>query len=429
MSTTIGELTLKAAPDLTDEMVIEQPTPNESYKVLLSGVAARSKRNASVYVNSIDDLPTAVSGVITLAANTEYIFSGTFAFGTTRLECAGDVVIDGRIREQTIFNYTGTGAFITATDAALDLENVTIICPNALPISVDSSGAPGTNAARFHDLLIVSGVGVAELTDLLGSDWKQCSFANITGTNGGIKFVGDFVGVSFEECFFTTSTMTGAWIDFGTADFSSIVTITTVVFIIGNGQYGISGLASSGNFSTGLLTVTIASFETSGTGAALNNISQTDNSVAFYANNGVPDSSVIGTMSITGNATPTTITTINVPVKAAGTWVTGPLSRFSFASSRLTYTGASPLENVSIIMRCTISATTGTNQVVGAMVYKNGSIISQTLSTFTSNTGSSGSVTAVWVTDIAMNDYFEVYDVNQTSTNSVLLSNGTLVIG
>lgn len=119
-----------------------------------------------------------------------------------------------------------------------------------------------------------------------------------------------------------------------------------------------------------------------------------------------------------GNATLTTISTINVPVKVAGTWVAGMSSSFTAdTTGRLTYTGATT-ENVSFRASVTL-VPDGTNQVLTIYFAKNGSVIPDSRISRTVSAGASGNVSIFYNASMTDGDYMEVFVSNGTSTNDI----------
>ena len=119
-----------------------------------------------------------------------------------------------------------------------------------------------------------------------------------------------------------------------------------------------------------------------------------------------------------GNATLTTISTINVPVKVAGTWVAGMSSSFTAdTTGRLTYNGATT-EVVAFRASVTL-VPVGTNQVLTIYFAKNGSVISESRISRTVSAGASGNVSIFYNASMTSGDYMEVFVSNGTSTNDI----------
>lgn len=119
-----------------------------------------------------------------------------------------------------------------------------------------------------------------------------------------------------------------------------------------------------------------------------------------------------------GNATLTTISTIDVPVKIAGTWVAGMTSSFTAdTTGRLTYTGPTT-ETVSFRASITL-VPVGVSQVLTVYFAKNGAVISESRISRTVSAGSSGNVSIFYNAPMTSGDYMEVFVSNGTSTNDI----------
>ena len=94
----------------------------------LFAVATLTRR---VIVNTIADLPTAVGGVITLAAETLYVQADDVAFSTSRLVLGVNTVYSGLDSLVVTASYTGTLPFFTFTNISGSVKNIRITHPNS----------------------------------------------------------------------------------------------------------------------------------------------------------------------------------------------------------------------------------------------------------------------------------------------------------
>ena len=119
-----------------------------------------------------------------------------------------------------------------------------------------------------------------------------------------------------------------------------------------------------------------------------------------------------------GNTTATVISTINVPVKVAGTWVVGTNSSFTASTTgRLTYTGGTT-ETVAFRASVTL-VPVGTNQVLTIQFAKNGTVIPEAKITRTVSAGASGNVSVFYNASMTSSDYMEIFVSNGSSTNNI----------
>jgi hypothetical protein len=145
-------------------------------------------------------------------------------------------------------------------------------------------------------------------------------------------------------------------------------------------------------------------------------------SIATVNSSGIQISSIAdeiyAQVTMHGNTTATVISTINVPVKVAGTWVVGTNSSFTASTTgRLTYTGGTT-ETVGFKASVTL-VPVGTNQVLTIQFAKNGVAIPDSRITRTVSAGASGNVSLFYNASMTASDYMEIFVSNGTSTNDI----------
>jgi hypothetical protein len=145
-------------------------------------------------------------------------------------------------------------------------------------------------------------------------------------------------------------------------------------------------------------------------------------SIATVNSSGIQISSIAddiyAQVTMHGNATATVISTINVPVKVAGTWVVGTSSSFTASTTgRLTYTGGTT-ETVAFGASVTL-VPVGTNQVLTIQLAKNGVVIPEAKITRTVSAGASGNVSLFYNASMTASDYMEMFVSNGSSDNDI----------
>lgn len=126
-------------------------------------------------------------------------------------------------------------------------------------------------------------------------------------------------------------------------------------------------------------------------------------------------------VSMHDNTTLTTINTINVPVKAAGTFVTNGTSSFtSDTTGRLTYTGATT-ETVSVSASVSINVV-GVNQKITIYIAKNGIVLPAAKISRVFTNGDIGNVGVFYNISMTASDYLEVFVANATGTNDLTVT-------
>jgi len=132
-------------------------------------------------------------------------------------------------------------------------------------------------------------------------------------------------------------------------------------------------------------------------------------------------------VSMTGNSTATTIASTATPVKAAGTFVLGDVSAEFTASTngRITHTG--PLRRYIINALATLDVASGSNRQISLFIAKNGTVVS-TKMTDTISAGAPRSLATYIGTELATNDYIEIFVRNESTTDSVTAVNAVLSV-
>jgi hypothetical protein len=209
--------------------------------------------NGVVVVNDITtDLPTAVSGVITLASNTTYWFNeGIFTF-TDTLQLSNGTNIFGFSNINTVLVYSGSLTFISGSNTNAFIKDIRIQAPsgncfqvtnginNILNLeNVDFTGCQsaglingGGFSARFVSLRSVVSNGFTFNGSLASITIDNCSFGALSGgiSSYAIKVNTGATGSSF-NCFNSNIVSNtghyGIWI-------SGTYTLTNGAIIFGN---------------------------------------------------------------------------------------------------------------------------------------------------------------------------------------------------
>jgi hypothetical protein len=367
-----------------------------------------------VVVNSIADLPAAVGGVITLAAETLYVQADDVAFSTSRLVFGANTVYSGLDSLVVTASYTGTLPFLTFTNVSGSTKNMNFVHPNSPLYSFTDSG---TNVLRVVDVAY-TGASIGTF----GGNGSSVRFTNFSGatTSNGMLLAGNWKAFLFQPAL--SSIAAGAFIDLGTATFDSIsVTETTLDYPAG--AFFISGEPNSGNMNAGGL-ATISKSRLTGSGTPLEQISPDDAQFTFSENDSIRDSRSDGLLYIQGNTVASTIASANTPVLATGTWTIGPTGQFNgTAGGRLTYIGGKDAR-LPVIFSVSIAPTLSTGIAMSIYIAINGTIDAGSRRQGTGSAGLPTSVTMPWQHTFSTNDYVEVFVENNTNATDILLSSG-----
>ena len=375
----------------------------------LFAVTTQAKR---IVVNSLADLPTAVSNVITLEADTLYLQANDLNLSTTRLVFGANTVYSGIDSIVVTLSYVGTLPLFTMTNVTASIKSLSVSHLNAPLFSFSDSGA---HVLRVGDVSY-SGSSLGTLS----GNGSSARFTNFSGsiTSNGVSFSGDFRTVLFEPSLSTLAA--GTFIDLGVATFNSInISETFLNFVAGT--FFLSGAAASLNINTGGSAV-ISACSLKGGGTALQNITPDDALFNFINNNSIRDTRPDGLVSLQGNTVATTIPVANTPVLTAGTWVVGPLGQFSGTTGgRLTYIGGKNVR-LPVTFSASLAPTLSTGIAMSAYIAINGTIVANSRRQGTGSAGGPTSITIPWQHTFSTNDYVELFVENNTNSTDILVS-------
>jgi hypothetical protein len=377
----------------------------------LYAVATVTRR---VIVNTIADLPAAVGGVITLAAQTLYVQADDVAFSTNRLVFGANTVYSGIDSLVVTASYTGTLPFFTFTNISGSTKNIKVVHPNSPLYSFTDSGA---NTLRISDVAY-AGASIGTF----GGNGSGVRFTNFSGstTSNGMLFAGNWKALLLEPAL--SSIAAGTYLDLGTATFDSISASETTLDYPA-GSFFISGEPNSGNMNAGGL-ATISNSRLTGSGTPLEQITPDDNQFAFSHNDSIRDSRSDGLLYIQANTVASTIASANTPVLAAGVWTVGALGQFSgTVGGRLTYSGVKDAR-LPVTFSVSVAPTLSTGIAMSAYIAINGTVVAGSRRQGTGSAGLPTSITLPWQRTFANGDYVEVFVENNTNATDILMSSG-----
>ena len=365
--------------------------------------------NEFVFVFSKLDLPTPVSGVITLANNYTYFITKTIDLTGDRIVAGVNSVIIGGSSENCILKSTGLSsstALITSV-YSLPIRNITITHGTALNLDGDGT----TTALDWFGVNFTDCATVGTIKDYTNFVMSDSAFLN----SGNLTFDGTIGTIGMSNCLFDCATTSTALILPSTLTVSRRFRVIYSSFIALSGETAISVDASAAISSERYILDTV---NFSGGGTYTSGVSYTDNKALFVNCVGITNTSTKGFMYMLNNTTDTAIgvANANVWVKATGTTTSGTNSKFTHTTNRLTYNGA--FTNSFLITLNATVRSAGTSQSISIGVAKNGTIITESegiVRTATANVEHGGSTQAVL--EMVANDYVELYVRNTSSTD------------
>jgi len=365
-----------------------------------------------VVVDTIEDLPSPVGGVITLADETAYLF-------VTTIDLLGDRLVGGN--NTTILGTSSETSIITSTGLGL-----------GIPLFSSLYTTPIRHVS-FSD--IDTAINIQGDANSAALDWTGVNFVNVPNVgvlNGGANFIfskGAFInskGLLISGSWDTVSSDNSLFSGDGTAgsiiELSSSCIITRRFRIIYSAIIAFS--SSVGIEVDALATLPIEGFildtvSFSGGGVYLSGI----DSKSIYSNF-VNCTNLINTYEFSniymnGNATATTFAGVGVPTKILGTTTDNSLSqKFTHTSNRSTYTGGrTRIFNVSSV---TTIISSSSNDQVGVYVAKNGAVINSSETYITTNASNRAENAFVQtVVELETNDYIEIWVENNSDSSSL----------
>ena len=374
----------------------------------------------TTFISEKADLPDPSGGIITLEDNKTYFITGPIDLTGDRLVAGQNTVILGGSSENCILSSTGLDSGTALLSSAYSLPCRFFAISHGTAINLDATG----NSDQALDWIGVNFLNCATIGTIKNygnAIFQLCAHLN----SQGLTFDGSIGTIGFTDCLFNPPASGTALIFPSTLTVTRRFRVSYSAFVILSGETGINMSTSATIPVEGYIldTVNFAGGGTYITGVAFN-----DNKALFSNVNGVENSASVGLMTMQGNATATTIDTIGVAVKAAGTttFQSSVSQKFSHSDNRLTYTGAITRRfRVSVVA----SILASNNTQLGSYIGKNGSIISFSEIYTTADGNNRSENTAIQViTDLAENDYIEFFVENDTSTANVTVEDLSVIV-
>ena len=365
-----------------------------------------------VFVNTINDLPEPVGGVITLADNVTYFITSTIDLLGDRLVCGQNTTIIGGSSENCRIKSTGLTDALITSNYSLPIRNITIEANLALDLDAtgNSNQALDWFGVNFTDCAVIG--TVKSYSNFIATDCAVLNSANWTfdGTIGTIGFTQTiFDGRSGQTTIVFPSTLT----------VTRRIRFNSCPFVVLAGETGIN-LSTSATIPVEGYRCHFGDF--SGGGTYLAGVSSTDNKALFSETRGVLNSAAIANYYMVNNATLTDIVTQNVAVKIAGTTTPGALAqKFTFTDNRATYVGAITRDfKVSAVL--TVVAATS-NKQIGLYIRKTNTLVTESEQYVTTNANSRAeAITIQSFVNLSTNDYIEIWVENDTDNTDVTIS-------
>ena len=397
-----------ATPLIWGDFSAEELTINGSFEAI-----DEMTHGTQIWISDPSQLPTAVSNVITLLADTTYYFTADIDLSGDRLVGGANTCLLGASSENASITSTGltVGVALFTSDYTTPMRHISFHDVDTC-IDIDGSRSGTTVALDWTGVNFDTIPNIGTIKDV--DNWIYSKSALIASQ--GLIFDGTIGTIGADNSIFTGDGTAGSIIEIASTCiitrrfrivYSSIVATSSTV--------GIDANVSATIPSEGYILDTV---NFSGGGTYTTGVAYTDDKARFVGVRGVSNSAEIGAYYMIGNATATTISTISTPVKIAGTTTLNTVSqKFTHANNKITYDGAlTRIFKISV----TTSFTGGNNKDISVFIAKNGTVdpTSEMLST-TDGSGRAESITTQTIIEMSETDYIEVWIENNSDTSNV----------
>jgi hypothetical protein len=380
----------------------------------ITGSGPVKTRDNHILVQSVNDFPAPVSGIINLVAGTTYEINGTIVL-SSKINLNGCYLIGSDANNDKLIYTPSSGELFTGTKGGT-VKTLTL--------------AAITTGSKLFNLVM----GAAE--NLIIRDAIIANCKDVGLVKGGyitffsvINYSGNTNGITYENISNLLIDNT-AWFPNNSNTFEKITGTFDVIEKLGGFSNSTTALTATALDVTGITTIT--------EGASLKNTAFLGNGTRITGtfskkweveSQGVPtekDGVATGTLYIS-SAAATIISTINTPKKIAGTTTATELQRFTMpANNRLQYDGT----KTRVFIINAVMSVYGTSGTYGYSfyIYKNGAQVSASRqkTKVYSSSGDIQVVALVCSVTLAPGDYIEVWAENNDSNIDVTASNMTL---
>lgn len=383
-----------------------------------------------VQVNSEDDFPTPVAGVITLEDNKVYHIGGNPIVTSNRFVCGQNNVITSGNPFAVALVYTGSGTMFTGTNVYFALDRIVVDCVNAQAFDFTGSGLGETFGLNLSVVARCQKVGVFNDLRSINITNSSCFSAtdglDVTGTTYWDTFT-----ISRFRIVSASATCIG--IDL-TSSIHKTLEINDFVLEGVSGAIGVSGLSNSGNMSVNFVG-NFTSCEFPSPITPLSGISPSDVRYSFVGCSNVSDSQNAGDLFLENGPETVTVSTsstfyeIGTPTGGAN-WSSDITNRFTFNSAGyLTYIGERKID-VEIIATATVEKAGGGSDVIEMRVAKNWNAGQTGLAKSKSQTQNAQptSITSVALTNLGNGDTIRPIFANNGSTSNIIVEVTSMVV-
>lgn len=385
---------------------------SDSNSITITNSLADPTTSQIVTVASLSDLPSPVSGVITLADDTLYNFVNSVA-STNRFVLGSNTLIASPSPFTIQLTYTGSGNMFTFGNGFAGIRGIGVACPNGTLF--DSSAV--TSGTLLSDFVLLS--EVKNLGTLKHGSVGLYNWFTVLHTGSGFQYLATTAArlrmnnMTFRESTDATAVMldlNGATFD--ALDITAFQNLDTVA-----GQKFLKGAAGGANMTAGQIGY-VSQCTIKGDMAGLDTISVNDPGWDFYGNNKIADTDPHAVLSLDAPAT-TTITVAGTPVQVNGAFTAAAEQVYTVSAAGVaTYNGRRD-KFARIDLTMALEPVSGTNKNLFIQIAKNGTVIPATKIVRTASAGSTAVVSVDWGVQLADGDALSIFVGNDTDTVDV----------
>ncbi|MBZ9787320.1 hypothetical protein LB456_07580 [Psychroflexus sp. CAK57W] len=369
-----------------------------------------------VYVYSLSDLPTPVSGAINLDETKMYIFSGAVDITPNYININGAGLRGTDPQKDRVISAV-SGAVLRSNNTNVYIKELAVVPASTATQAYDFTGDPSNFCNIFSGSSVVgdgTSLGVGTISGfnaitILQNYWNTANGVKIGGTVGkftsGYNFI---VGVSNGAGIELTSTLNAQDIDLSNN------------YFIYDGQTGIK-VDASATVDRGRLTTNM--FRGSPTPTPLDGIDSYSLGWTMSQNTNIPDSRAFSYIFFSGNTTATPIATQDVFVKIEGVTTVIKQQRFSSnEDNKITYNGVDPITAKIFVV---VSANAPKNNAgFSIAIAKNASVpaVSPVATASSLSNDQSFQITLNSEIDLVSGDYIEVFIRNNSNTDDITVN-------
>lgn len=380
-----------------------------------TGWVSTSAATSSVrLVASLSDLPDPVGSTIQLLDDTVYEQVSSFSLNSYTIVHGSNSTYKGASSIGITLTYEGSGDVFYSAGNTCAVSDLTVIAASGRAFNHDPTSL---KIMRITDVSLA----VDRIASFSGTDWavRMTNVSALVMTSGGVTCSGTCRSFNWDTAGIIPTA--GIILDLGTCVFESFV-VSTLVYNLPTGTTFISGLAGSANVNSSGFARVVHTQGTDTGGTALSGVSTDDVRWDFGGNFPLQDTMADGFITLAGNTTSTAITA-GVYSIVSGTWNVERTSQFTGTSGgRLTYDGVRNLITP-ITTRLVLSPDSGTNVGVSIAIFKNGTVITNSITTVEGVTSADSiSVTTPWQDELEPGDYIDIRITTDTGASLTVTS-------